>query len=208
MKSLPRILLLVLLPLTLSACNHSQPTAESPTPPPTLTEKSDTEKPSDTSSFSIDVSSDQVSTQPTTISQSGEPCGATTGRDCAPELQCQLNVADPTQPGTCQPVYERSLGCDKTKQPVCGLKGRIKLIYLNECFAQQADAEIVNQGFCTDTPAQYTQQCDAAVTGVENCPTLHTGFEFSAGKCREVSVQGCRVESPFTSLAECESQCS
>jgi len=138
--------------------------------------------------------------------QVGDVCGVDATKVCDAGLSCQY---DDNEQGTCQAKdLDASLICTKEKDPVCGLKGRELLGYLNECEANRHKAQIVNEGFCA--PKDVAEDCGESVYSLGNCATRFEGFEFNAGtgSCDAVVIRGCELQAPFTDLETCNSSCA
>ena len=137
----------------------------------------------------------------------GEICGRSIEISCETGLECQLERSLPNNTGVCiETVVDKNAECSQTKAPVCGLKGRQKNGYLNECEALRHGAVILNEWFCKVEP-ETKNNCEAKVLGIGNCEAFIIGYEFDGKQCQEVGVSGCEAEVPFNSIEECQMAC-
>jgi len=164
--------------------------------------------------FNLDVDIDKDSPEPTVIDTVnsdgitlvglGEACGSKVETLCQTGLYCAYTPGKSA--GECQPKdVDPDVVCEKIRKPVCGLKDRSKLSYLNECEAKRHGAEIVGDEFCA--ASENDKSCDGKVYSIGNCTTEFTGFEFKSGKCGAVTVNGCELDTPFDSLETCSNTC-
>jgi hypothetical protein len=190
--ALMKYLILLSLAFTMVACSPASTEIEDPNAPTV-----------------IDVNnagSDKI--DPASLSRLGESCGPSTQKLCASGLSCQFEGNAQTE-GLCLPtVVNNDLECDETQNPVCGIIGNNKNGYLNECYAQRYGAEVLNEGFCT-VNADSAESCTAPAVSLGNCQETFTGAAFNAEtqECEAVTLVGCAVEMPFSSLRACQSAC-
>ncbi len=136
----------------------------------------------------------------------GAICGGIEDIKCSSKLMCKREKQMAEAMGTCvDTVVDKDIECEQTKAPVCGLKGRQKNGYLNECEANRHGAEILHEGFCKVEPIK--NNCKAPVRSVENCEMFMVGYEFDGTECQEVRVAGCKAEIPFPTLKDCQMEC-
>ncbi len=137
----------------------------------------------------------------------GEICGGPDSLQCGAGLACEREEPRAESMGVCvDTVVDKSAECDKNKAPVCGLKGRQKNGYLNECEAHRHGAKILHEWFCKVEP-DVKNNCKAQVLGVGNCEIFFVGYEFNDTECVEVGVGGCEAEIPFSTLKDCQMEC-
>ena len=141
------------------------------------------------------------------VAKSGDFCGGVKNVKCATGLECSFNHKYPAVGGTCvESVVDGTLNCPAVQALVCGLKGRQKNGYLNECEAERYGAKVLGKGLCK-VDESVVGLCAGVLRGVGNCETLHVGHEFMDGACEKLSVMGCEAEIPFLELEECERVC-
>lgn len=140
----------------------------------------------------INVGSEKVETVGLGDSCEEKKCGD--GFECNEEKICV------------ETVVVKDLFCPEMHDPVCGKKGNFKNGYLNECEATRHGAEVLYKGFCNkDETAKGN--CEARITRIGYCDTLHTGVEFDGKNCVAKTVTACDAEIPFTTLRACEEKC-
>lgn len=148
-----------------------------------------------------DINAESVSLAPV-----GEACGSKIETLCAEGLFCDYSAGEKT--GICtQKEVNPNITCDKTKEPVCGQKGRQRLGYLNECEARRHGAEILNTGFCQ--PEDIADSCAHKIYSLGNCGDEFNGVEYNSteDECVKINVRGCEAQLPFETLEACETTC-
>jgi len=164
--------------------------------------------------FNLDLDTEEVPSVPQVIDTinsegiilvgEGEACGSKVETLCQTGLFCAYTPGKSV--GECEvKEIDPNITCEKVREPVCALKDRTKLGYLNECEARRHGAEILNEGFCNVEVG--VNPCLAPVRSLGNCADTISGFELQAGSCTEVVLTGCEIESPFESLDACNSAC-
>jgi hypothetical protein len=135
----------------------------------------------------------------------GESCGNEI--KCKPSLECRREEMTEDSTSVCvETVVDKDVECSQNKAPVCGLKGRNKNGYLNECEAKRHGAEILHEWFCK-VEEESKNNCKAQVIGLGNCEMFTVGYEFNGKSCQEVGIAGCEFEIPFDTMKDCKMEC-
>ncbi len=153
-----------------------------------------------------DTSSDtNVDSQVVKTAGVGETCG----RDvkCGTTLECKREEMTEKATGVCvETIVDKDVECCQNKAPVCGLKGRNKNGYLNECEAKRHGAEVLHEWFCK-VEEESKNNCKAQVLGLGNCEMFTVGYEFDGKSCQEIGIAGCKFEIPFATMKACKMEC-
>lgn len=156
---------------------------------------------------SVEIVEPSVGSKSVKVSPEGGACGGVEKKKCAEKLECVYEEYVENAIGKCvNPVVDKNVECPQAQVPVCGLKGKRKNGYLNECEAKRHGAEILNKGLCKMDPAVLSS-CKAVVRGIGTCDTFVMGYEFNEKKCVAQGIFGCEAELPFQTKEDCVVSC-
>lgn len=156
---------------------------------------------------SVEVIEPDVGTKSVKVSPEGGVCGGADQKKCAVKLECMYEQYTENAVGKCiDPVVDKDVECPQTQAPVCGLKGKRKNGYLNECEAKRHGAEILDKGLCKMDQG-VLGNCKATVRGIGTCDAFVMGYEFNGEQCVAQGIFGCEAELPFQTRENCVASC-